>query len=120
MDTTRTGLRGRDVLSASESCVYSQYRSAIRRRYPAPHMGARPQHSPEYRKFCRLLRQWREEAGLTQRVLAGRLRKPPSFVHKVEVADRRIDPLEFVRWCQGCDIVPERALSVVKKEVVGG
>jgi len=54
--------------------------------------------------MCGLLRTWREEAGLTQRGLAARLKKPPSYVHKVEVADRRIDPIEFIRWCRACDV----------------
>jgi hypothetical protein len=31
-----------------------------------------------------------------ERQLAKRLRKPHSYVHKVEVGDQRIDPIEFI------------------------
>ena len=72
-------------------------------------MGARAQHRPEYRCFTKLLRQWRTEAGMSQAQLAQKLSKPPSYVHKCEVGDRRIDPLEFVRWCRACRIGPEVA-----------
>jgi transcriptional regulator with XRE-family HTH domain len=38
----------------------------------------------------------RQEAGLTQTVVAGRLGKPPSYVAKYEGGDRRLDVLEFL------------------------
>jgi hypothetical protein len=53
---------------------------------------------------------------LTQRDLARRLRKVPSFVHKVEVADRRIDPLEFIAWCRACGVEPGPSLSHIDRE----
>ena len=79
-------------------------------------MGARPQHTLGYRKLCALLRAWREEAKLTQRHLATKLGKVPSYVHKVEVADRRIDPLEFVAWCRACERNPATCLTDLEKE----
>lgn len=39
---------------------------------------------------------------MTQRELAAILKKPHSFVAKVEHGDRRIDPVEFVAWCKAC------------------
>ncbi len=78
-------------------------------------MGVRAQHSAGYRRFCSLLRKWRTDAGLTQRDLATKLRKPPSFVHKCEVGDRRIDPLEFIAWCRGCGNDPARSLAEVER-----
>lgn len=54
--------------------------------------------------MCRLLHDWRTAAELTQRGLAARLKKPPSYVHKVEVGDRRIDPIEFIAWCRACGV----------------
>lgn len=53
--------------------------------------------------MCELLRQWRLDAGLTQRALAQRLKKQHSYVHKVETAQRRIDPIEFMAWCRSCE-----------------
>lgn len=79
-------------------------------------MGARAQHGLGYRKLCGLLRVWREEAGLTQRALAARLDKVPSYVHKAEVGDRRIDPLEFIRWCRACGLDAAECIRKVERE----
>ena len=49
-----------------------------------------------------MLREQREHAEFTQRELAKRLKKPYSYVHKVEHAQRRIDPIELVAWCNAC------------------
>ena len=78
-------------------------------------MGARVQHQPVYRGLCELLRAWRGRAGLSQARLAELLGKPPSYVHKCEVADRRIDPIEFVRWYRICGISGPHAVGEVEK-----
>jgi predicted transcriptional regulator len=65
--------------------------------------------------LCALLRKWRTDAGLTQRALAKRLRKPPSFVHKTEIGDRRMDPVEFVSWCRACEIEPSKSIMALEK-----
>ncbi|MCC7409887.1 MAG: helix-turn-helix transcriptional regulator [Phycisphaeraceae bacterium] len=49
-------------------------------------------------------------AGLSQRDLAARLGKPPSYVHKCEVAERKLDPLELLEWWRGCDLDPLKVL----------
>ena len=46
----------------------------------------------------------REEAGLTQRGLGKRLRKPQSFVYNCETGNRRVDVSEFVAWSRACKI----------------
>lgn len=78
-------------------------------------MGSRAQHRLQYRRFCELLRNWRVEAGFSQAKLAAKLGKPPSFVHKCEVGDRRIDPLEFIDWCRACGLAPDIALLSAEK-----
>ncbi len=65
-------------------------------------MGTSPQHRPAYKKLCRRLRELRDAAGLSQRALATLLKKPHSYVAKVEHGDRRIDPIEFADWCTAC------------------
>ena len=65
-------------------------------------MAIRPQHKAAYRKLCALLRSMREEAGLTQRDLAEQLKMHASMVHRSEIGDRRIDPVELVAWCRVC------------------
>ncbi len=53
-------------------------------------------HSERYVRFCELLVAARKHAGLTQTIVAERLGRPPSFVAKIELGDRRLDVLEFL------------------------
>jgi len=77
-------------------------------------MGSSILHRAAYKQLCGRLRSWRMESGQTQRALAARLKKPPSYVHKTEVGERRIDPLEFIAWCRGCDRDPASSLRHVE------
>jgi transcriptional regulator with XRE-family HTH domain len=52
-------------------------------------------YSREQRRWARLLQDLRTEAGLTQAQLARRLRRPQSFVSKLEAGQRRIDVVEL-------------------------
>lgn len=52
--------------------------------------------SPEYRSVITVLRSVRSGAGVSQRELARRLGKPPSFINKIELMERRVDILEFI------------------------
>jgi transcriptional regulator with XRE-family HTH domain len=49
----------------------------------------------EYRKFLKKLKAARIDAGLTQVDVAHLLKKPQSFVSKIESGERRIDPVEL-------------------------
>ena len=51
-------------------------------------------------RLQKLLRQVREEAGLTQVELATRLGKPQSFVSKYESGERRLDLVELQEICE--------------------
>ena len=55
------------------------------------------QHEPAYRPAPPFLRQLRERAGLTQRALGQRLRRPQSWVYNCESANRRVDVAEFIQ-----------------------
>ncbi len=57
--------------------------------------------SPEVRD-----RAVRMESGISQRQLALRLGKPPSFVNKIELIERRMDILEFIAFASAMDIAP--------------
>jgi transcriptional regulator with XRE-family HTH domain len=48
----------------------------------------------------------RKAAGLTQTVLAQRLGKPPSFVAKYELGERRLDLLEYLDIAAAIDFDP--------------
>jgi transcriptional regulator with XRE-family HTH domain len=52
--------------------------------------------SPDYRAFIAALKDTRIQAKISQRELARRLGKPPSFVNKIEQLERRLDVLEFI------------------------
>jgi hypothetical protein len=51
---------------------------------------------------------------LTQRELAKQLKELPSYVHKSETAERRMDALEFSKWCRACGIDPSRAILIAE------
>jgi transcriptional regulator with XRE-family HTH domain len=53
-----------------------------------------------------------QAAGLTQRTLAARLKKPQSFVAKYEGGERRLDVVEFIRIARALDADPLKLLSV--------
>jgi len=57
---------------------------------------AKTLHTVRHRKLRELLVAQRKAAGLTQTVLAERLGKPPSYVAKYELGDRRLDVLEYL------------------------
>lgn len=55
---------------------------------------------------------------MTQRALAKKLGKPPSYVHKTEIGDRRMDPMEFIAWCRACKLDPPTSLAAVEAFLV--
>ena len=76
-------------------------------------MGTRPQHDPAYKRMCGLLHQWRLDVDRTKRALGRKLRKAHTLIHKVESGDRRIDPIEMIRWCRACGIDPREAIEKI-------
>lgn len=69
--------------------------------------------SPDYRAAIDALRSVREGVGISQRELARRLCKPPSFVNKTEQLERRLDVLEFIVWAKALEIRPEALLGTI-------
>ena len=68
--------------------------------------------NPLYDIFQKILAEARQEASLTQQEVAIRLRRPQSFVSKLESGERRLDVIEFLEICQALGIKPE---SILKK-----
>lgn len=52
-------------------------------------------HSKAYRQLLQRLRKARLEAGLNQADVAKKLHRPQSFISKIELGERRIDPIEL-------------------------
>jgi transcriptional regulator with XRE-family HTH domain len=74
------------------------------------------QQQPAYRNLPQLLRRLREEAGLTQRELGVRVKKPQSWVYNCESANRRVDVTEFIAWARACKIDPREAFGRILAE----
>jgi hypothetical protein len=60
---------------------------------------AKSRYSPEYAPYCELLITDGKKACLTQQAFARRLRRPRSFVAKIEAGERRLDIVEFFGVC---------------------
>lgn len=77
-------------------------------------------HSDAYRSFLKALVALRNERGMSQAELAAKLHKPPSFVGKYELGERRLDVIELMVilreldadftafWTQAKVVLPER------------
>jgi len=77
-------------------------------------------HSDAYRSFLKALVALRNERGMSQAELAAKLRKPPSFVGKYELGERRLEVVELMVilrelesdfgrfWSQAEIILPDR------------
>lgn len=69
-------------------------------------------HDPRYRKLIKALIYTRELKNITQVQIASSLKKPQSYVAKVENFERRIDVLELHDWLN----VLEISISVFLEE----
>ena len=77
--------------------------------------GPHAQHDELYIRMAAQLKQMRLDAGLTQVAVSDAFNRPKSFAHKIEAGSRRIDPVEFCRWCHICKVDPTKALGPVAK-----
>ena len=69
----------------------------------------------EYTVVLRLLREARQEAGLTQTELAKKLKQSQSFVTKVERGDRRLDIIQLRTMCQTFGLTLTEFVSRLEK-----
>jgi transcriptional regulator with XRE-family HTH domain len=70
--------------------------------------------SPEYRLLIDVLSQLRQELGVSQRELARRIAKPPSFINKIELFERRLDILEFIVIAEALSQKPHELLRTLR------
>ena len=59
------------------------------------------------------LKKARVEGGILQKDLAKTLRKPQSYISKVESGVRSLDVIEFIQYCQGLGIDPSKWLKTI-------
>ncbi|OGO74965.1 MAG: transcriptional regulator [Chromatiales bacterium RIFOXYA1_FULL_46_5] len=69
--------------------------------------------SDENKRLCVWLKRQRQEKGHTMRSLSEILGTPHSFIGKVENQERRLDVVEYVRYCQALAIDPMYGLKQV-------
>lgn len=72
--------------------------------------------SEENSRLTQWLKVKRQEKGHTMRSLAQVLGTPHSFVGKIENQERRLDVVEFIRYCQALEIEPIEGLTILKSE----
>ena len=70
--------------------------------------------SPDYRAIIDALKDARTKAEISQRELARRLRKPPSFVNKIEQLERRMDVLEFIAIAEAMNMQADELLKQMR------
>jgi transcriptional regulator with XRE-family HTH domain len=68
--------------------------------------------SDENVKLTSWLKDKRKEKGHTMRSLAQILGTPHSFIGKIENQERRLDVVEFVRYCNALEIDPQEGLAI--------
>jgi transcriptional regulator with XRE-family HTH domain len=59
------------------------------------------------------LKDARKAQGLTMRELAQKLEVPHSFIGKVEQCERRIDVIEYIKYCQALNINPNDGIQLL-------
>lgn len=75
-------------------------------------MGSREAlHDKDYRRFAQRLREAREEAGLTQAALAKIMKRSQRFISRCEIAERRVDAVEFLDFCRALNLPPSYFLK---------
>ena len=72
-------------------------------------------HSRDYDRLRQWLREQRAEKGLTMREVAGKIGVIHSWIGKVEQGERRLDVVEYVRYCKALDIDPHEGLNLLIK-----
>ena len=69
--------------------------------------------SDENVRLTAWLKEKRKEKGMTMRSLANTMNTPHSFVGKIEHQERRLDVVEFMRYCTALEVDPGEAIKVL-------
>ncbi|MEM1106851.1 MAG: helix-turn-helix transcriptional regulator [Pseudomonadota bacterium] len=78
---------------------------------------ARDLRASAYQLVIDELRGARESADMTQQALADVLRRPQSYVAKIETGERGIDVIEFVEWVLATEHKPEKVIAKISKTI---
>lgn len=70
---------------------------------------------PRYARLREILVDARRKTGLTQIDVAARLRRPQSFVSKVESGERRLDVVELIQYAEAVGADPAELVRDVAR-----
>jgi transcriptional regulator with XRE-family HTH domain len=70
--------------------------------------------SARHRKLIEAVVEARKATGLSQRALAKRLRRSPSYISKFEAGERRLEVCEFVDLCEAVRVDPAEVVRQLK------
>jgi len=73
-------------------------------------------HSQQSERVREALVKLRQNARLTQRQLARKLRREHSLISRLELGERRVDLVEFFWICQACGANPARTASSLMRK----
>ncbi|EKK5221830.1 helix-turn-helix domain-containing protein [Cronobacter sakazakii] len=72
-------------------------------------------YSNDYQLVIKALRDARIACGITQQEVASAFGRPQSFIAKVESGERRLDVVEFIRFCRAVNVDPFSVLEKLYK-----
>jgi len=72
-------------------------------------------YTKRHQRLCGLLIEARQASVLTQQQVADGLRKPQSYIAKVEGGERRLDVIEFIELCEEIDAEPQSIIKSLRK-----
>jgi transcriptional regulator with XRE-family HTH domain len=78
---------------------------------------AKAKFSPAYDHLRSLLVEAREKAGLRQADVALRLKRPQSYVSKIELGERRLDVVEYIQFARAVKADGVQILREVMKKI---
>ena len=74
-------------------------------------------HTDENKRLTSWLKEKRAEKGLTMRELATLLGTQHTLVSKVEQGERRLDVVEYLKYCSALEVSPEEGLKAIDKSL---
>lgn len=81
--------------------TYGVARAQPKKSKPPP--AKQPLQRSRYQALAKALQSRADALGLSVRDIAARLKKPRTTVHKTLCGDRRLDPIEFLDWCEALE-----------------
>lgn len=71
-------------------------------------------HKIRYKKLIQALVDTRKQMNMTQQQVAEVLRKPQSYIAKIEKCERKLDILEFIELCEALQITASTLIQKIE------